>query len=118
MNNRELGSIYETKAREYLIQQGIRIVEMNYRCKQGEVDLIGYDGPCLVFFEVKYRTSNRYGIAAEAVNDKKQRKIAKIAQSYCYENKLPMEAEVRFDCILIDGETWTWMKDAFECYLA
>ena len=56
-NKRSLGTFYEEQAITYLQQYQIRIVERNFRNRFGEIDLIGYDGNTLVFFEVKYRKS-------------------------------------------------------------
>ena len=57
MNNRRTGSEYEARAAEYLTANGYRILERNFRCRQGEIDLIAQDGSYLVFVEVKYRSS-------------------------------------------------------------
>ena len=66
MNKREVGSCYEELAAVYLQKKGYRVLERNYRCRQGEVDLICTQGPCLVFVEVKYRTDGRMGGPLEA----------------------------------------------------
>ena len=50
----------------YLESQGMKILERNFRCRTGEIDLIARDGTCLVFVEVKYRTTDRYGSPLEA----------------------------------------------------
>ena len=55
MNKRALGKKYEEKACQYLESQGMKIVEKNFRCRQGEIDLIGFHGEYLAFVEVKYR---------------------------------------------------------------
>ena len=56
-NNRAVGSIYEEKIAAFLKQNGFVILERNYRCKQGEIDIIAKDGSYFVFIEVKYRAS-------------------------------------------------------------
>ncbi len=53
MNKREIGAAYEEAAAVFLEKKGVRILERNFRCRQGEIDLIGRDGEYLVFFEVK-----------------------------------------------------------------
>ena len=67
MNKRKIGNTYEQMAAEYLQNAGVKIVEKNYRNRQGEIDLIGFDGECLVFFEVKYRKNASKGAPVEAV---------------------------------------------------
>ena len=67
MNKRRIGGIFENMAADYLVSQGLLILERNYRCRMGEVDLIARDGNYLVFVEVKYRNSSRNGNAAEEI---------------------------------------------------
>ena len=62
LNKRELGTQKELLAMHYLESQGMKILERNFRCRTGEIDLIARDGTCLVFVEVKYRTTDRYGL--------------------------------------------------------
>ena len=57
MNTRKTGTEYERMAADYLQKQGIRILERNYRNRNGEIDIIGRDQEYLIFFEVKYRKS-------------------------------------------------------------
>ncbi|MDO5156943.1 MAG: YraN family protein, partial [Eubacteriales bacterium] len=78
-NKRKLGAKAEQAIKQYLNEHGIVVVEMNYRCKQGEIDVIARDGAYYVFIEVKYRTSLQYGSPQEAVHLKKQRTISKVA---------------------------------------
>ena len=61
MNKREVGSCYEELAAVCLQKKGYRIIERNYRCRQGEVDLVCRHGRYLVFVEVKYRSTGRMG---------------------------------------------------------
>lgn len=65
-NNRETGSYYERMAGVYLTEKGYEILEYNYRCKLGEIDIIARDGDYLVFCEVKYRADDRKGTPPEA----------------------------------------------------
>ena len=75
MNRRKIGAAYEEAAAVFLEKNGVHILEKNFRCRQGEIDLIGRDGEYLVFFEVKYRKSADLGLPAEAVGAAKQRRI-------------------------------------------
>ncbi|MFR4970073.1 MAG: YraN family protein [Lachnospiraceae bacterium] len=67
-NHVEKGHYYEQEAADYLISCGYRILEMNYRCRHAEIDLIAMDGDYLVFVEVKYRQSDRVQSPSEAVD--------------------------------------------------
>jgi putative endonuclease len=98
MDRKELGRWGEGQAREYLQDQGFVILEENYRCKLGEIDLIALDGECLVFIEVKTRTSTAYGFPAEAVGRKKQNKYIQIASLYTRAKGL-YEISFRFDVV-------------------
>lgn len=113
MNKRQTGTQWETQAAEYLIQNGMRIAEKNFRCRQGEIDIIGYDGAYLVFFEVKYRSSAGRGRAAEAVGPAKQRKICRVADYYRVIHHCSESTPIRFDVAAIDGGRFSWIKNAF-----
>ena len=113
MNKRTTGAAYEKLADTYLSQQGVRIAEHNFRVRQGEIDLIGYDGNTLVFFEVKYRKSAEHGLPQEAVGPKKQLQICKVAQFYRSFRHVPPEQSVRYDVVAICGTQVTWIKNAF-----
>lgn len=94
-NKIKSGVIGENIAVEYLKRKGYIIKERNFRCKTGEIDIIAYDGSCLVFAEVKTRKSSVYGLPEEFVTIKKQQKLIKAA--YYYLNG--SEPELRFDVI-------------------
>lgn len=114
INTRKVGTKKEETACQYLEQQGIRIREKNFRCKQGEIDIVGYDGEYLVFFEVKYRkTGSGKGSAAEAVSIGKQNKICRCSDYYRMIHHLAEDTPIRYDVIAIDGEKLQWIKNAF-----
>lgn len=112
-NNRQLGAIAEQAIRTYLQGKGIVILEMNYRCKQGEVDVIAKDQEYYVFIEVKYRNSTKYGDPQEAVGYAKQRRISKTALYYLYSHGLGEYTPVRFDVAAIVRNKMHYYKDAF-----
>nr|WP_308626207.1 YraN family protein [uncultured Eisenbergiella sp.] len=114
MNKREIGESYEEAACLYLRKKGIRITERNFRCRQGEVDLIGRDGDYLVFFEVKFRKNKTLGYPEEAVGYAKQKKICKVADYYLYQKRLGESIPVRFDVVAICGESVNWYQNAFD----
>lgn len=82
MDKQQLAHWGEETAQKYLEEKGIRIVEKNYRTQSGEIDIIGYEKEDLVFFEVKARSSIKFGYPEEAVNSKKIEKIELVANEY------------------------------------
>ncbi len=92
----------ENIAVEYLKKRGYRIIERNFRTRYGEVDIIGYQGRTLVFFEVKMRRFETSYPPEEAVNERKQKKIINVAKEYLsYKTDLPPFDHVRFDVIAV-----------------
>lgn len=102
-NNRETGTRYEKIAGAFLEEKGCRILEYNYRCKCGEIDIIAEDGEYLVFCEVKYRTDRRKGMPSEAVHIRKQQVISRCALYYMTVNGV-WGCPCRFDVVGILGE--------------
>lgn len=113
INSRSTGEYYETIAAGYLEEIGHVIVEKNFRCRLGEIDLITRDGDYLVFVEVKYRLTNASGSPAEAVNYPKIRTICKVSDFYRFTKGLG-DISVRYDVIAIAGEEITYIKNAFD----
>ncbi|MCI8892201.1 MAG: YraN family protein [Eubacterium sp.] len=113
-NNRAVGADYEQKAAQYLETLGYRILERNFRCRMGEIDLIAMEGRYLVFLEVKYRTDLRTGTPQEAVNDRKQKKICRAASYYCKIRRISTEQPCRFDVAACRAEEWTLIRNAFD----
>ncbi len=110
---RAVGMEREKMACRYLKERGVRIKERNFRCRQGEIDLIGYDGEYLVFFEVKYRKAASKGSASEAVDSRKQKKICRVSDYYRMIHNCPSDTAIRYDVIAIDGEQVNWIRNAF-----
>lgn len=113
-NKREIGGCYEKIAADYLKKQGLYIKEMNYRCSQGEIDIIARDGEYLVFVEVKFRQNERKGYPLEAVGYCKRKVISKIAKQYLVSHYHTLDIACRFDVVGIMGEELIWVKQAFE----
>lgn len=117
INKRSTGSHYEEKAASYLTDRGVSVTEKNYRCRIGEIDLIGYEHDegqrYLVFFEVKYRNTDECGSASQAVGRAKQKKICRVCDYYRMMNDVYDDIQIRFDVIAIDGGEITWIKNAF-----
>jgi putative endonuclease len=112
-----VGKAGEEAAVQYLCQQGYRILERNYRCRFGEIDLIARDGRTLAFVEVKTRRSQRYGPAAAAVTLEKQRHLIKASQVYLIQRKKAKEL-CRFDVVTVAMDAQQprieLIKDAFQ----
>ncbi len=113
MNKRETGTEYENKAVAFLEQEGICILEKNFRNRFGEIDIIGADGETLVFFEVKYRKNNAKGAPEEALSPKKCHTICKVADFYRMKHGVGEFSPMRFDVIAICGEEIRWLQNAF-----
>ncbi len=107
------GAQAEQTAAQYLQRQGLKLVEPNYRCRFGEIDLILRDGESLVFTEVRMRSRGDFGGAAGSIDAHKQQRIILAAQHYL--SSLPRIPSCRFDAILMDGAgNIEWVKNAFE----
>ncbi len=102
-NNRELGTKFELKAIEYLKKEGYKILNHQFRCKSGEIDVICTQNNVIIFVEVKYRKDIKNGYPREAVNYKKQIKIRRVAEFYILKNNINNK-DFRFDVIEIVGE--------------
>ncbi|MCR4567990.1 MAG: YraN family protein [Pseudobutyrivibrio sp.] len=114
MNNRKQGNGFEQIAAEFLQRQGLEIIQLNFYCKMGEVDIIAKDGSYLVFVEVKYRKSPKAGNAVAAVNFHKMKKISRVADFYMYSRKYGSDTNVRFDIVAIEAGRLYHYKNAFE----
>ncbi|TCT16986.1 putative endonuclease [Natranaerovirga pectinivora] len=112
-NNRKIGKEYEDKARRFLESLNYKILETNFRCKIGEIDIIGQDNDYLVFVEVKYRKNDKKGDPSEAVNYYKQRTINKVANYYLMKKGYGYHTASRFDVVVILDEDIRVIKNAF-----
>ena len=113
MNNRERGTTEEQLAADFYEAQGYTVLQKNYRRKTGEIDLIVRSEKILVFCEVKYRKTLKYGDPAEAVTAEKQARIYRTAQWYLKENRIPLNAPMRFDVVSITGNQIRLIENAF-----
>jgi putative endonuclease len=106
------GNAGEDEALAHLQQHGLVLVERNFRCKGGEIDLIMRDGAGLVFVEVRQRAGRGFGGAAASVTPAKQRRLIHAAQFYLLRMKpLP---PCRFDLVAIDGGKLSWLKNVLD----
>lgn len=116
INKRAVGSDKESLVSDFLQKNNVEILERNFTTEQGEIDIIGKDGDYLVFFEVKYRISKKYGNPLEAVTYSKRKRIVKAARVYLYAKRYPEKTFIRFDCVgILDGRI-EWVKNAFDAF--
>ena len=98
MNNRKFGIIGEKIAQGFLLNKGYDILETNFYTKIGEIDIIAKKDKCIVFIEVKTRTSLKYGTPAMAVNSIKRKHIKSVAKTFLHLHRMN-NSEIRFDVI-------------------
>jgi putative endonuclease len=108
------GNAAEEQACSHLERQGLRLVTRNFRAAGGEVDLIMRDGAHLVFVEVRYRRSARYGSGAESVDSRKQSKLVNAALYYLQRHPEQTRHPTRFDVISLSETGIEWIKNAFQ----
>lgn len=107
------GQTAENLAVAYLQENGLRILERNFRVRGGEIDIICREGSTLVFVEVRLRQNARYGGAAASITPAKQARLILAARHYLL--RVPA-TDCRFDCLLLDRlerSAIIWIKDAF-----
>jgi putative endonuclease len=114
----ERGKTAETQACRFLIDHGLELIDRNYRCRHGEIDLIMRDGRCLVFIEVRYRGNRRFAGGAETIDYRKQSRLVATAMQYLQSHPDAVTSPARFDVIAIDGEAGRdrlqWVRNAFD----
>jgi putative endonuclease len=107
------GKLAEALAADYLQIRGLRLLERNYNCRLGEIDLILADGPVLVFVEVRLRRNPGFGGAAASITAAKRQRILRAARHYLSGKP---ESDCRFDVVLLDAldaDRIEWIKGAF-----
>jgi putative endonuclease len=113
------GLHYEALARDYLQQQGLKLLEQNYHSRFGEIDLIMFDRKVLCFIEVKFRKNNAFGGAVSSIPRTKQQKIVKTAQCYISSRPAIAQKPMRFDALILQLESSVsdlnieWIQSAF-----
>ena len=107
------GAQAEQVAAQFLQKNGLRLLQRNFRCRFGEIDLILRDGETLIFAEVRQRSRGDFGGAAASIDAHKQRRLILTAQHYLA--SLPRIPPCRFDAVLLDAaDNVEWVKNAFE----
>ena len=103
------GQAAEEQALAYLQRQGMQLVERNFSCRCGEIDLIMREKQTLVFVEVRQRSSRRFGGALASVTVAKQARLWQTASFYLQQFARPPAC--RFDLVAIDGNELSWLQD-------
>jgi putative endonuclease len=98
---KRLGRAGEAIAADYLRRRGYAILEMNYRCPVGEVDIVARDGEWLAFVEVRTRRSRAFGTPEESITPAKQQKLIELAQTYLQEHDLS-DVPWRIDVVAVE----------------
>ena len=100
VNNKIIGNLGEHIGKKYLENFGYKILNSNFKCKQGEIDLIAENGEEVIFIEVKTRENKKFGYGIDAVDNRKQKHIKQVAKYYIYKNNLETRG-IRFDILEI-----------------
>ncbi len=117
-NKQKTGQAAEAKACDHLQKHGLQLIECNYHCRQGEIDLIMRHGNYTVFVEVRYRSNSGFGSAAESVDYRKQKKIISTASHYLQQHHKLAQQPARFDVVSMTPQgsdiNIDWIQDAFQ----
>lgn len=108
------GRDWEQSALAYLKRHQLTLVEENFRCKAGEIDLIMRDGATLVFVEVRQRSGAGHGGAAASITPAKIRRLVRAAEVYL--SRLATIPPCRFDVVAIDGDHVEWLQNVVEAH--
>ncbi|MGK0442543.1 MAG: putative endonuclease [Pseudohongiellaceae bacterium] len=111
------GQEVEQLAAKYLTRYQLRVLEFNYLCRRGEIDLVMLEGDCIVFVEVRYRKNNSHGTPLETVDKRKQAKLLFAAEHYIQQHHYE-HMNCRFDVIAANSDYtgelhFDWVKNAF-----
>ena len=114
---RSTGNYWEQVAKKHLLEQNFTLIQAQYNCRLGEIDLIMHDKHTLVFCEVRFRASQHYGSALDSITISKQQRIILAARHFLMKNPEFAESNCRFDVIAIHGtkdeHQIEWVQDAF-----
>lgn len=114
------GRSAEALALHYLSSKGLRLLERNWSCRSGELDLVMLDGDTVVFVEVRYRLHACFGGALESIDGRKQKRLVLAASLYLQKAPHWGNHPCRFDVVALQGSHHAgrplqWLKNAFEC---
>ncbi len=116
--SQQRGARVESQALDYLLGQGLQLIDKNFHCRYGEIDLIMREHETLVFTEVRYRAATAHASAVESVDARKQRRIIRSAEYYLQRHPEQAWRNCRFDVLGVDDsrdqQRLEWVKDAFQ----
>lgn len=112
MDSRQIGDRAEQSALDYLQARGMNLLDRNFSCKMGEIDLVMEDQDTLVFVEVRYRNDSTRGSGAESITRSKMRKLMRTAEYYLLTHPERGTDDCRFDVVSMD-ESIDWIQNAF-----
>lgn len=101
LKRKEVGALGEKLAVDFLKKRGYKIVQRNFRCREGEIDIIAKQGECLVFVEVRTKRGSDYGVPEESITPFKKDKLASLAQIYL-QNYHPSPQSWRIDVVAVE----------------
>ncbi len=114
----QTGQAGEDAALQHLQTAGLKLIDRNYHCRWGEIDLVMQDKDCIVFVEVRLRSSGAFGGAAASVDLRKQKKLQKTALHYLQKNRLSARQAARIDVVAVrpSRETFDveWIQNAIQ----
>lgn len=111
---RALGDRFEGAALSFLQARGLRLVQANFLCRHGEIDLVMREGEVVVFVEVRYRRGAAFGGALASVTAAKRRRIVSAAHIWLAGRPLDARRPCRFDVVGFEGERVEWVRGAFD----
>jgi putative endonuclease len=115
---RAAGERFEALALSHLESAGLALVARNYRCRYGEIDLVMRDRDTIVFVEVRYRRSGRFGGGIDSVDAAKRAKLVRSASAYLADHPRLAGCACRFDVVAIGDDervpSFDWRRDAFD----
>jgi putative endonuclease len=115
---RAAGERFENLALSHLEAAGLALVARNYRCRYGEIDLVMREGDTLVFVEVRYRRSGRFGGGIDSVDAGKRAKLVRSASAFLADHPRLADRACRFDVVAIGDDrgapSFDWRRDAFD----
>lgn len=95
-----LGQAGEEAAANYLKKRGFHLLQTNFSCMLGEIDIVAMDGPCMVFVEVRTKSVNSFVLPQESITGKKKRKLKQVASFYLLAKNIK-DKPLRFDVIAV-----------------
>jgi putative endonuclease len=113
----KVGNHIEQLACNYLIKNGLILIQKNFKSRMGEIDLIMWDKDTIAFIEVRYRRSDAFGGALGSIDWRKQKRIINTANDYLYKFRLTEKYPCRFDVVIVSGSLQMpeieWILQAF-----